>query len=168
MICNWNTGSWRNWHLNQIALISISVVSTCFKGRHCINRRLKRPGGQQPQEQGVGGRTGEGCKRSWLLCVGLLPGPGEARGTMPTRFLRARELTLPGDWSQVTLGSHASFQTSPHGGVFKLASVAMTQNFVLNYHDCFWGPGIINILYFNCLRLFWHISLIRIKSLFCF
>jgi hypothetical protein len=39
----------------------------------------------------------------------------------------------------------------------------MTQNFVLNYHDCFWGPGIINIyiLYFNCLRLFWHILLVR-------
>lgn len=146
-------------YFNQVTLFSFLVVYRYLK-QNCTDHRLGRSSRWQPKR--AGGRMGcsPGELPSWPRW-----GHSCARGAC---FLRVKNNVILWGWF-----SHSSVVVSCQflnfislEMFFKLASIIMTQNFVLNY-DYFWGSGIISI-YFNCLKFFLFIFLrLKMGQLIC-
>lgn len=143
MICIWNIRFLKKLAFKPNCIdFFFSDVHVFEVDRIIVNCRLGRSGGWQLKR--AGGRMGvQPC----------LPDHAEAtplcQRDMPACFLCVKKnVTLWWWFSHISVGFSCQFLNLISLEMFfKLASIIMTQNFVLNYHDCFWGPGIINIYY---------------------
>lgn len=103
-----------------------------------MNHRPGRPGGRQRESGREDGRV---AWRAAFLTA-------EATLLCQPASCCEKECTALRVISQSSVGFSCQYLNLISLEMFlKLASIIMTQNSVLNYHDCFWGPGIINIYY---------------------